>query len=195
MSQQVEGMSCETALDLIEAFLDDELGPTVAEEFRAHLNTCPDCAKEAADARNILTELRSLPELDLPARVVTRVKTVVDRESTDVRGSFGSRKRMVWLAAAAAVVLAIGAVSLSRHQPSSTDLEAQRAAAEVTYALACVSGITQRANQLVQARVIDDGAIQKSIRGLARSLGPLKSFESTDGTRAAPYEPTHEGSS
>ena len=195
MSQPVEGMSCETALDLIEAFLDDELGPTVAEEFHTHLEDCPTCSKEAADARQFLTELRSLPELKVPSRVIDNVRDAIGRHDFEAGTDPRSQIRNRWLAAAAAIIIGIlGTTTMIRNHAEPTDAEALRAAAEVQVALATIGDITRRANQMVQAKVIDDRALPRSIRGLARSLGPLRSLESTDGTRAAPYEPTHEGS-
>ncbi len=195
MSRQLDEMLCDAVLEQIEPFIDDELEAGSAERVRTHLENCPACAREAAAARIVLTELRSLPELDLPPGVMDQVRTVADGDTHRRHGIARSRRPMAWLAAAAMVVVAIGAVTFSNRQSNRNDADALRAAAEVQLALATIGEISQRANRLIQAKVIDNRPIPQSIRGLAHSLGPLASSKSTRGPIAAPYEPTHEGSS
>ncbi len=195
MSSTVEPRSCETILDLIDPWLDDELDESVAADLRRHLDACPSCSREAAAAQQILTELRSLPEFDPPSRVVEHVRRIVDRDPTSHQGFFGRRHRLGWMAAAATLVLALGAVTIGRQQTVSTNAEARRAAAEVTYALACVSNITQRANRAVRTEVIDHRVIPVVANGLGRPFQRLSNGISEGASPVTFPETRHEGNS
>lgn len=194
MSSTVETLRCETALDLIEPFLDHELEASLAEHFRRHLDECPACRAEASAARRLLNELRSLPEIDLPPRVVEQVERTIDRERLHSINRPAGR-RLSWLAAAAVLVLAVGAVMNDRLQSASNGEDARRAAAELTYALACVSDITQRANRAVRNQVIDHQIVPVAARGLARPFQRLSTGISSGASATAPAEIRNEGNS
>lgn len=196
MSPMVEDMHCDVVLDRMEAFIDDDVTADESAATGRHLEHCDACAKELEHARETLAALRVLPELDVPDRVIENARAAIRRQGPAGSSAPRTNIRRRWLAAAAAIVIGIiGTVAVVRNRTESTDLEALRAAAEVRLALATIGEISQRANRIVRARVIDDGPIPQSLRGLARSLGPLASLQTTDGPHAAPYEPTHEGSS
>ncbi len=195
MSSTVEPMRCGTALDLIDPLLDDELDASVAEELQRHLEACPSCSDEAAAARRILKELRSLPELDPPPRVAEHVHRTIERDPSGRHARSGRRFRLGWMAAAAALVLAVGSIGVVRNQAASADAEARRAAAEVTTALACISKITQRANRAVQNEVIDHRVIPVAARGLGRPLQRLSNGISEGGSRVTSPEIRNEGNS
>jgi len=195
MSSTVEPMSCDTALDLLDPLLDDELDAPAAKDLRRHLEACPSCSEEAAAAQQTLTQLRSLPEFDPPPRVLEHVRRTIDRDPTSHHGPFGGRHRLGWMAAAAVVVLALSAVTIGRHQTAASETEARRAAAEVTYALACVSNITQRANRAVRNEVIDHRVIPAAARGLGRPLQRLSNGISEGESPVTLPEIRHEGNS
>ena len=195
MSSTVEPVCCETALDLIEPLLDGELDASAAADLRRHLDACPSCSGEAAAAQQILTELRSLPELDPPPRVVEHVQRSIDRDPASFRGRPGGRHRLGWWAAAAALVLALGALTIDRQQTTSTDAEARRAAAELTYALAYVSNITQRANRAVRNEVIDHRVLPVAARGLGRPFQRLSNGISQGESPMTSPEIRNEGNS
>ena len=194
MSQPADEMRCEDVLDLIEPFMDDELEAPVAEKLRNHLEGCPSCSREAVAARGVLTELRSLPELDPPPRVLVRLQAATERSPLFNLARHRSRK-MAWLAAAAALVLAIGVLTIGRQAPDPTDAEALRAAAEVTYALACVSDITLRASRAIRNEVIDHRVVPVAARSLARPFQRLSNDELMGGTASRPPEHRMEGNS
>jgi anti-sigma factor RsiW len=187
-------MLCEDALDLIEPLLDDELEAPAAERLRNHLEGCPSCSREAAAARQLLTELRSLPEFDPPARVLERLQAATERSTLFSLANHRNRK-MAWLAAAAALVLAVGALTIDRRQPDPTDAEALRAAAEVTFAIAYVGAITQRANRAIRNEVIDHRVVPVAARALARPFQRLSNDELMGGTVSRPPEHRKEGNS
>ena len=195
MSSTVEPMRCGTALDLIDPMLDEELKVSTVEDLQRHLDACPSCSGEVAAARQVLTELRSLPELDPPTRVVAHVQQTIERDPSSRRARPGGRDRLGWMAAAAVLVLAVGAAGMVRHQNASSKAEARRAAAEVTYAIACVSNITQRANRAVQTEVIGHRVIPVAARGLARPLQRLSNGISENGSLATSPEIRIEGNS
>lgn len=183
MSPTVEEMRCEAVLDLIEPFIDDEVDGEVAQRLRNHLADCPSCAGEAEAARRILTELRSLPEFGLPPAVIKRVNFHISGELDNAGALSRVNRRINWLAAAAAVLVAVGAVTFSNRQPEPTDSEARRAAAEVTLALATIGNITQRANLAIKNEVIHHRVVPAAIRGFAR---PLQRYSPAGVTGAPP---------
>jgi hypothetical protein len=194
MSRPADSMLCEDALDLIEPLLDQELETSVAEGLRLHLEGCPSCAREAEAARQLLTELRSLPEFDPPARVLERLQAATERSTLFSLANHRNRK-MAWLAAAAALVLAVGALTIGHRPPDPTGAEALRAAAEVTFAIAYVGAITQRANRAIRNEVIDHRVVPVAARGLARPFQRLSNDELMGGSLTAPPENQNEGKS
>lgn len=63
---------CDSVLDLLEPYVDDELTPAEADRVRRHTAACPACARELALAGRIRAELRDLPRPDLPAAWIDR---------------------------------------------------------------------------------------------------------------------------
>lgn len=194
MPSTLEPMRCGTALDLIEPFLDDELEAPVAKNLRRHLDGCSACADEASAARRLLTGLRSLPEIDLPPRVMDRVEQAIDRDRVHSINRRAGR-RLGWLAAAAVLVMAVGAVTNEGGRGASTDVEARRAAAELTYALACVSDVTRRANRAIRDQVIDHRIVPVAARGLARPIQRLSNGISVNTSSTTSAEVRIEGNS
>ena len=63
-------MNCTECLDLINSYLDGELGDGLRSEIKSHLGGCPDCSHEAARWQNCFDWLRQgLPERMPPARL------------------------------------------------------------------------------------------------------------------------------
>jgi anti-sigma factor RsiW len=194
MSPPADDMHCSEVLDRLEALIDDDLDAETTEALQHHLGGCDSCARELEHARRTLTELRGLPELEPPARVIERART--DSSFSAAPRARRPIGRAGWIATAAAVVLATaGVLTIGRHSAPTNDPEAVRAAAEVELALACLGDITRRANRMVKAQIVDQGAVPSSMRGLARSLGPLTTLESTGGILTEPPEHNLEGSS
>lgn len=195
MSSTVEDTRCDDVVDRLEALIDGELADDERLIVERHLNGCTSCAEELEHAVDSVTALRALPELDVPDLVIERARETVVLDTPKTEADTRIRRRRRWLAAAAVVAGIVGTSSVMRRPPPQPDAEALRAAAEVRFALATMGEITERANRIVRARIIDSGPIPQSFSSLARSLEPLTSHQSTDAAPAPSDEPAHEGSS
>ena len=71
-------MTCREVADLIEPIAADELEP--AADVRAHLESCPACARMVADARRLDAVLAALQPPPVPDRFVAAVLQRVRRE-------------------------------------------------------------------------------------------------------------------
>ena len=69
MSQRVEFDGCADVLDRLEAFIDGDLDRAEAIAVEAHLAGCAACHTEHRLAEEVLTELRALPEFEVPETV------------------------------------------------------------------------------------------------------------------------------
>jgi anti-sigma factor RsiW len=96
-------MTCHDAAVLIDAYIDGELDAADAAQVTAHVETCANCRRQLEEREGLRRLLRGLPYYDAPARVQVAVRSA----ATSV-----SRRRRVqtWMAAAAAVVIAVGSV-------------------------------------------------------------------------------------
>jgi anti-sigma factor RsiW len=177
MPPSADQLRCEVVLDRLEPYLDGELDDTTGRRIRGHLERCPACAEEAAAARRVLSELRSLPELDLPPSIIERVRAGINAKTRDTPSSGGVDRWMRWLKAAAAVLIAVGAVSFFRPQAEPPSDEALRAAADVKIALSTLSGITRRARDAAVNEVIDQRVAPAAVRGLISPLRHLSHIQ------------------
>jgi hypothetical protein len=195
MSSTVENSPCDDVLDRLEALIDGALAGGDRLAVERHLAGCTSCAGELEHAVASVNALRSLPEVDVPDRVIEKAREALALDKPTAEVDVRARRRRRWLAAAAVIVVGIlGTSFVMRRSTPQPDPEALRAAAEVRFALATMGEITERANRIVRARIIDCGPDPRTFSGLARSLEPLRSLQPADAARVAPLEPTHEGS-
>ena len=61
---------CLWTLDRIDPYVDGDLAAEEIAKVAGHLADCPDCREELALARAVAQELRTLPALECPPRVV-----------------------------------------------------------------------------------------------------------------------------
>jgi len=95
-------MTCQETAGLIDAFMDGELDAANAERVSAHIETCAHCRRQLEEREGLSRMLRGLPYYDAPPRV----HAAVGRTATSI---YRRRHVQTWLAAAATVVLAVGA--------------------------------------------------------------------------------------
>jgi anti-sigma factor RsiW len=162
-------------LDLLEAFVDGDLGPAEERTVTAHLDDCRACRREHQLAMEIRSTLRSLPEHDAPAKVLWSVRMAA-RDDGPARGL---RMRVVRWAhrpasafATAAVVLIVVAAALvwwprPAPRPSLDDPEIARATQETRFALALVGTLGRRA---ALDEVLGRRVVSPTVDGVADAL-------------------------
>lgn len=95
----------------------DTIGGAVARDDETrHLSACAECRATLADVRSLLSAARSLPrEVAPPVETWTQLRTRVGvgaRRSNARGGQWGGAGRGRWLAAAASIILVVGAALL-----------------------------------------------------------------------------------
>jgi anti-sigma factor (TIGR02949 family) len=185
MSRSADSLQCDQVLELLEAHLDGDLSRDEARAVVDHLADCRGCAREAALAEAVRSELRAMPSFDAPPELLAAVRWAA--------GSQRPRRRRLRpaLAVAAALMVAVIAGVLWTQgpgaRPSMDDPEIARATAETRYALALIGQLSRRAelDELLAERMVTP-----TLRGLARVLGP--ELDNRGDQRAAEPETTTE---
>jgi anti-sigma factor RsiW len=187
-------------LELLEAFVDGDLGPAEERTVAAHLDDCRACRREHHLAMEIRSTLRSLPEHDAPAKVLWSVRMAA-REGGP---ALGLRTRVVRWAhrpvsafATAAVVLAVVVASLVWWQrpaprPSLDDPEIARAAQETRFALALVGALGRRA---ALDEVLGRRVVSPTVDGLADALRKHLGSEGSEEENTLPEGAADKGAS
>ena len=105
-------MTCTRSTDDIQALIDGTLGPIRAAELEQHLDQCEQCRGLARDLRRIRDVAGTIGDPEPPDHVWLQIAgrlrqegRVHDQPVAEPRG----RHQYVWLAIAAALVLAVGA--------------------------------------------------------------------------------------
>lgn len=160
---------CQWTLENIESYLDDELDAPSRETFERHVNACPACAAELEFARRVVVELRALPQLRSPDRVVDAAATRV------LRGSIIDRLR-AWLDSlvqpalrpamvamlvvlAAATIFVVSLRDRSEQQMAANGYskqEIEQARTQALIAFAYVGKYTNRAGRIVTQEVLGE---------------------------------------
>lgn len=105
-------MNCKTTREKIDAWLDDDVDRAELDAFRAHLETCDECARHAAAARRVREAVAELPRTIEPDRDLwdgirerVSVPAPVGRGARTPRWAIASVAASVILAATLAVVV------------------------------------------------------------------------------------------
>jgi hypothetical protein len=175
MSQRVDLDRCSEVLDRLDAWIDGDLDATEADGIATHVDCCNSCQIAKREAEELISALRSLPEFEIPERMLQSVRGraaqgFVSRLGEALRGSI--LRPMPALAAAATVVLAFVVLFPWRSPtvPEYADHEITRAAEETKLALAYVGGVARRAEIRVTERVLEEGVAAQTVRGISRSM-------------------------
>jgi hypothetical protein len=72
MSRFTDELSCAAAREMLDDYLDGAVAEDVGRRLERHVAACGGCAAELRLAEDVLRELRALPELDCPPRVIER---------------------------------------------------------------------------------------------------------------------------
>jgi len=101
-------MTCDQMPPLLEAFTDGELGWEMTWRVRRHLATCPACASELAEVRQLTARVRAWRDVPAPARLRSRLTAALPSAppaSVPLRPAL-ARRAAVGLAGVAAAVAA-----------------------------------------------------------------------------------------
>ena len=199
MSQHLEFDDCADVLDRLDAWIDGDLDLSDARAVEAHLDSCPACQAERRLAEDGLSELRAMPEFDVPDRVLQAVHQQTRPGGVDKLLSSLSSVVSRPLPAAAALVAVVLAVALvvpwgGRDAPEFSDEEIRRVTAETRLALAYVGSITRRAELRVKQRVIDEGVAAEALRDVSRTFQMIGGMGAGAATPPATPFPTVKGS-
>lgn len=175
MSQRADFDRCSEVLDRLDAWIDGDLDEPEAAGIAAHVDRCHPCQTAKREAEELISALRSLPEFEIPDRVLQSVHDratpgLVSRLGEALRGSI--LRPVPALAAVATVILAIAVLSPWRSltTPEYTDHEITRAAEETRLALALVGSVARRGEASIADKVLRDGVAAETVRGINRSL-------------------------
>ncbi|HEX3553030.1 MAG TPA: anti-sigma factor [Thermoanaerobaculia bacterium] len=166
--------TCDTALDLLEPYVDGDLAPAAAARLRSHLESCPACAAELALAERIQRELRSLPRLDCPPEIVERARhqgaEVVPFRLPLSRRRTGLPFRIAAAAALLAFSLGGGALFIRSQQQHRRATEIAQATEQARYALALLGRVSRRTGLDVRDEVLARRVVLPAARSITQSL-------------------------
>ena len=120
-------MDCKLVRDHFDAYVDSELEPTPVIEFERHLDACPGCRNELALARLVQRSVRELPTEAAPPALKRRIMRALDDLSAQ---QGGASRHAPWggvLAAAASLLLVVGAAMKSDTHGASAPALAEAA--------------------------------------------------------------------
>jgi len=102
-------MDCRLVRDHLDAYVDAELEPTPVIEFERHLDSCSECRNELALARLVQRSVRELPVEAASQALKQRIGRALDELSAQQGGAAGRGNWHGLLAAAATLLLVVGA--------------------------------------------------------------------------------------
>ncbi len=158
MRRPVDPLSCADVDARLEAWLDGELPRDESAAVDAHLAACSECAAEAVAARTVRDELRALPSLETPPRVLDTVRrqTLLPKRWITVGV----------VAAAATVMLSIGLGIHQARRPDPQAAQVARATAEAKYALSLIARATRQASSGVENELLERPVLSPAIHEL-----------------------------
>lgn len=136
-------MKCAVAQEWISRSLDGELGAKQEAKLKAHLAACPDCRALASDLEMIIRQAGRLGSLEPSSELWPRVAAAVRESRRGAPAAIPLKRawsgafwnKAAWrFAAAAALVLALAATIIIRHEPRMAAESAGEGSVEYTLA-------------------------------------------------------------
>src|SRR5687768_10161833 len=102
-------MACQQYLNSIHEAVDGTIGSIRRAELELHVDTCAECRALLDDMQRIHDAAAALPALEAPARAWLQIAGRLRQEGriAELPAPAARRSTAVWLAAAAAVILAV----------------------------------------------------------------------------------------
>ena len=193
--------TCEQTELLLTDYLDGLLQPEQQRAFDLHVNACERCTPLVSGVTHALAELRSLPELDVPPRLVYNIldATLGPRETVTGWAAF-----LAWLRTLASPRFAYGSVSVAAtflmlvtasgfnwKKPKLADLSPATIArntnrqAHLVYARGTKYVSDLRVVYEIQSRLHQDNELPTSNESTVPDSSPQKEPGRTDGTNPA----------
>lgn len=193
----VNSDSCSWTQERIELYVDGELAGADREEFERHVGKCQKCREELTLAEAVVSELRSLPQLDCPEGAVEKAAAVVGTETSGPEGTWLDRLRRLAggrvaraprpaMAAMLVVIFAAAVFVLSRHEQSPlngsnrketaetvTEKEVELAKLDVMIAFAYIGKYSKRTGQIVKQDVIADRVVKPLGKTVVEPMYPF----------------------
>jgi anti-sigma factor RsiW len=200
MQRPVEPITCGAFCERIETWMDGDLSPAEKAVMEAHLEICENCRMERSLAGQVSTELRSLPEFDLPESVLSEVRSRT-RGGVAV-GPMGFLSGLIprpVLAAAAVTAVVVAAIVIVEPWNESgasrySEQEIERATLQTRLALAYVGSVARRAEIRVKHRVLDENAAVQTVSGIGRSIKKIGEASAASAVSSASPSPQEKGS-
>jgi len=171
---KASGENCSWTRDRIDSYVDGELRGEELVEFESHVEGCDSCRAELDLATSLVSELRALPAIACPQRVVDEAATRAGATRTDrswldrLREFLAARPVLVPKPAMAAVLIVIVAAAvfvLSQHEQSPfvdndrvelTERDAELAKLDVMLAFAYLGKYSRLTGEIVTKDVIGE---------------------------------------
>lgn len=165
-----ETTACDHMRDVIDIYLDGELGDSEKTEFELHVSSCADCAAELALARRVSAGLDSLGILKAPATVEASVFAYAKAHPQH------SRRPWWWLSWRPALVGAVAVVLLAitgyvgqngkQASPQFTRAELEQAHKQAKWTLVFISQLSRKSATKAAQDVMGDrvgGILRRAI--------------------------------
>jgi anti-sigma factor (TIGR02949 family) len=172
-------VTCDHVLPLLEELLDRELTSEMSRAVEVHLAHCPNCTAELSLAQEVRQQLRNLPELDAPERVLSSVLEQTRKAPLKARwrqtlANLVMQPARLGAALAVALLLISSGLTLTLlrsgapadHDPA----RVAKASDEARYALSLLADASRRAGVNLHQEVLTDRLAAPLLSGLQKTL-------------------------